>query len=603
MAQVIRRYLDYAKEPCDPLLVEAGTGVGKSFAYLVAVCEWLKKEKKNNPKAKAVIATHTLALEDQLIKKDIPIIKGLYPTLCFEKAQGRTNYVCRHKLEQLTGGGLFADENDKYDLLLDWLAHTQSGDRTELTFNPGSMWNQICSGTDCLGASCPHRQGCYYQEMKERILATDIIVTTHAMVMSDLVIKSLPDYQVLVLDEAHNIEKSAFSAGTTSVNLSTVMNAIEKPLTKSFCHAALKRSRMVKKIRQWQKETKLIAETFFMEVKEKIQSHSLRLHKPCFDPGLASAIEIGMGFLDLALENVDTEIIKAETAAVIDELGSLASAIRTFVSMDNDGYVYWIDSNGINYCPVDVSTFLKPLFDSKVSVLTSATLTVAGSFDSFKKSIGLKKAFSCKYNNSFDYKNNSIVYVPPGAPSPKEKNYTKYAIDQVSTILGLTKGKTFVLFTSYQMMTEVYQEVHALLGDDFVWLVQGTDTKERLLQAYRSSSNSVLFGVDSYWEGIDEDINCVVITKMPFAVPTNPLEEAQYELLKSRGGNPFMEKAIPQCAIKLKQGTGRLIRHKQKRGAVVILDPRINCNWGCKIKKSLPFTTWTEDISIMKKYV
>lgn len=608
MAQVIRRFLDYAEEPGEALIVEAATGIGKSFGYLIPICEWMKDQKAVNRKTKAVkavIATHTLALEDQLIKKDIPAIKHLYPTLCFEKAQGRTNYVCKYKLEQVAvGGGLFAGEGDDYyHQLLDWLAHTKSGDRSELTFNPGPIWNQVCSGTDCLGPSCPHRQGCFYHKMKDRLAAADIIVTTHAMVMTDLVIQSLPEYHCLVLDEAHNLEKSAFSACTSSVYLRDVLNAIQKPITKSFCHFALKKSRMVTKVNQWQKETKVIAEDFFAEVEAKRQSHpSLRVHQPCFDNILASALMAGASFLNLASENVDNELVQAEMSVVIDELNKLAEYTNTFVSMEKEDCVYWLDE-GINFCPIEISSFLKPLFKSKVTILTSATLTVAGSFKPFKHSLGLLNAYTCRYTNSFDYENNSVVYVPPKAPSPKTQGYVKYVIEQLCTLLRMTKGKTFILFTSYTMMNEVYEKVRSTLGDSFVWLVQGSDTKERLLQAYRSMDNAVLFGVDSYWEGIDEDINCVVITKMPFAVPTNPLEEAQYEMIKSQGRNPFMEKAIPQCAIKLKQGTGRLIRHRQKRGAIAILDPRINSSWGSLIKRTLPFTSWTSDVNAIRKFV
>jgi len=605
MTQVIRRFLDFAQEPGQALMVEAGTGTGKSFAYLVAVCEWLMEEKrKNNTKAKAVIATYTLALEDQLIKKDVPVIKRLYPDLCFEKAQGRTNYVCRHKLNQIIGEtNLFSEGEDTYNQLLDWLARTKTGERNELTFNPGPVWNQICSNTDCLGASCPNRQSCYYQQMKEKINKADVIITTHAMVMTDLIIRSLPDYQVLILDEAHNIEKSAYSASTTSVSLNSVLSAIKKPIVKSFCHFALKKSRMVSKIKQWQRETELIAESFFAEVEKTRQSQpALRLYEPCFETHLKNALEAGIAFLQLASENIDSDVVDAEMSVVIDELGSLAESIDTFINMYEPSYVYWIDENGINYCPIDISDFLGRLFKPRVTVLTSATLTVAGSFNTFKKSVGLPNAYSCKYASSFDYANNSVVYVPPRAPSPKSEEYINYLIEQISSILDLTKGKTFILFTSYKTMNEVYQGISSKLSG-FVWLVQGMDTKERLLQSYRTCSNAVLFGVDSYWEGIDEDINCVVITKMPFSVPTNPLEEAQYERVKSHGGNPFMEKAVPQCAIKLKQGTGRLIRHKQKRGAIAILDPRIHCNWGNQIKKTLPFTSWTQDIKAIAKYV
>mgnify|MGYP000929336545 CR=1 FL=1 len=607
MSQFLLRFLDYARTPGQAVMVEAGTGVGKTFGYLIPICEWFKSQ-KNIDSPKIVISTDTISLQEQLTQKDIPVIKKIYPKIRFEKAKGRANYTCKRKLYETMAGNLFAtnDEEAEIGKIIEWLDSEigSTGDRSDMDFDINSRtWHSICSDPlDCHGNACEYYKTCYHEQAKKRVQKADVIITTHAMVLTDYAqTRSLPDYNILVLDEAHNFGKNAVKALTVNISRKRVNHLIKKSKN-SWCHQGFAKVRNWSKVQEWQNAVSEFSQVFFDTLTD---SRVLTPLEGTEGQNLRDSLLMVCPYIEKALENTNISIVKTELANLLGEIIQISEDLKAWLTQAVPDTVYWIEKGEANYVPVNTGYLLKPLWECKTTILTSATLCIAKSFTAIRSALCLNKetTYSLRVDSPFDYKKHALVYVPPTAPSPKTSHYTDYISSTIESILEKTGGKTFVLFTSYAMMQTVSEHVIGTLGDKFTWLVQGNSTREILLAKYKEYTNAVLFGTNSYWEGIDEDVNCVIITKLPFAVPTNPVEEARYEQIKSRGGNPFIMQAIPQCAIKLKQGTGRLIRNQHKKGVIVICDPRIMKPWSKAIIQTLPEMRWTKDISLMKDYL
>lgn len=598
MAQTILRFLNYAKTPGHSLLVEAGTGVGKSFAYLIPICEYISQ----NPEKKAVIATNTISLQEQLTRKDCPIMSRLY-NLKFEKAKGRNNYVCLKKLLD-PEGNLFtlAAESEQIELITKFLKTPAGkyGDKSDVDFELNSKaWWSVCSESfDCSGQLCPYKAECYYNQARSRMQKANVIITTHAMVLSEFQTQTLPDYDILVLDEAHNFEKNATNALTITINWRRFYR-ITTMLRGKFCQSAFRHARTLGKTEEWGKTLLTIADEFVNNLPDgRIYTPGLKTDD------IQSCISQGQLLIQGALEKTTLAISQAALINLLTELETLNKEIKTWTEHGIKEAVYWVEKKEAKYVPINIGTWLSPLWKEKTTLLTSATLCVDKKFEMIKNSLNLNsRTYTIRLNSPFNYQENGLIYCPAEAPSPKSTQYENYVISIIKTILEKSMGRTFILFTSYSMLQITAAQLRQVFGNKFLYLVQGEDTRERLLKQYRSHYNAVLLGTDSFWEGVDEDINCVVLTKLPFAVPTTPIEEAHYEAIKASGQNPFMVRALPECALKLKQGTGRLIRHQQKRGVVVICDPRIKTEWGKIIRRTLPPMKWTDNAELISSYL
>lgn len=598
MAQFITRFLNYAKTPGHTALIEAGTGIGKSLGYLTPLCEYIK----TTSETKTVIATNTISLQEQLIKKDIPILKELYSGIRFEKAKGRNNYICKRRLVESSEGNLFSSDQEERDLkrIKEWLKNNQTGDKADMDFEIDyNTWKIIESDVShCYAQTCPYySMGCYLEKAKKRLKKADIIVTNHAMVLTDLQNKILPDYSHIVIDEAHNFEKNALRAMTVEISTKR-LNYIIKRINSNYCQAAIRRAKKLSHTLECIQALEVAAAKFLGSlpngrIKAKIDE---------IESGDLFLTQLGviLGILKNSL-NDDKSIIQTELKLTIDEVKNFRQQVRAFTLQELSDHVYWAESNKAYYAPIHTA-FLRAFWNSKTSVLTSATLSVAGSFKPFIYGLNLNinTTYSLKLNSPFDYMKNALVYTPAEAVSPKNEGYTNFLTTIIPLIIKKSGGKTFVLFTSFALLNTVYDAVKSELSD-YNLLKQGQGNKEHLLRKFKTG-NSVLFGTDTFWEGVDEDINCVIITKLPFAVPTDPIEEARYELLKKAGKNPFMIKSIPGCALKLKQGAGRLIRNADKRGVIVICDPRIKAHWGRPIIETLPNMRWTSNPELLDLY-
>lgn len=595
MAQFLRRYLEYAKLPGHTAIVEAGTGVGKSYAYLIPACEYLKKHKDQ----RVVIATNTLTLLDQLIIKDVPVIKKHYPELKFEKAKGRQNYLCINKLNNLAQD--IFNENTEIEILLD----RPNNSNGEINFFPNvspKTWKQVCSGsTDCYGASCPHVKECYYNKAKKRLQKAHIIITTHALVLASRHNGGLPDYTHLIIDEAHNFEKNATSALTVNIS-SYRLNGLASMVSKKYCDIGLRKTGKYSVAENWRKTLIALSKEFFEDIGD-----NRRLYEPARFELADTILETLDAIIPLtvyAIEKSELSIVKAALYSLLEEIEKFKYEFKSWINHEQPHSVYWIENRTCHYVGIDMAPALQDLWKSKNVILTSATLAVNNVFDLIKHQLGLHDSFTLRLGSPFNHKENAIIYQPVNAPSPKSDQYLDYVIQTVKSMLIRTKGKTFILFTSYYQMKQVFEAVEAdSQFAELKFLLQGTESRDQLLKTYRQNPNSVLFGTDSFWEGIDEDMNCVIITKLPFVVPTTPIEEAKYELCKSQGNNPFVKLSLPQCALKLKQGAGRLIRNNQKKGVIVLCDPRISQPWGKVIKNTLPNMIWTDDEILLGKYL
>lgn len=599
MAQKIRRFLQFSQNSTgNTLMIEAGTGVGKSFAYLTALCEYIK----THIDAKAVIGTNTISLQEQLHQKDIPYVLKNYPGITAEKVKGRNNYLCLHKLSELDTD-LFASEEiqDFASRIHEWLDTDHNGEKSNIPFEyENKFWRLIESdGTACIDIQCRYKKECYFFKARNKLKDSNIIIANHAIILADIKQKVLPDYDILVLDEGHNFETNALSALTDTITRNDFLG-INATLNTRTLQSALRSARVLKKVEGIQNDLKNNANAFFESLENR------RYTKPEEnDHGerIISVLKQALVLLEKAEKNSNIPLVKAETAKLAERIEDMCQKTSAWLHQTSPNSVYWVENHSINCAPLDIASILPTFWQTKNTVITSATLTVNRSFNSMKRSLGLgENCYSLRYGSPFNYKENSIIYQPPNAPSPNSCDYSPYVCKTIESILNRKSGKTFVLFTSYKMMEEVYDQVHSEFPH-LNWLLQGTGSKEMLLSKFRENDNSVLFGTDTFWEGVDEKLNCVIITKLPFEVPTTPIKEAQYELVKSRGGNSFMELSVPRCAIKLQQGTGRLIRNSHQKGIIVICDPRIHKPWGKIIKNTLPQMPWTDDLNLIDFYL
>ncbi len=593
------------------LICEAGTGTGKTFAYLVpALMSGLK----------VIISTGTKNLQDQLFHRDLPMVRqSLASPVSTALLKGRANYLCIHRLDNtlVEEIRLTREQVGQLQAIRDWSASTRSGDIGEMTSIPedAAIWPVVTSNTDnCLGQECPAYSKCYLVEARKRAQEADLVVINHHLLCADLALKEegfgelLPGADCFILDEAHQLPEVAsnfFGATLSGRQLQELAKdtIIETHKEAKDTPALIERAEALKK------SAGDLRLAFGLESRrgawsEVAENPSVKLQlervMECLDElaeGLRAVEGRGKG-LDSCKER--SEQLKLQLQALLGEAEEGA----------DDASIRWYETTRqgfrLNRTPLEIAGIFRGVMQQHPAawVFTSATLAVGGSFDHFAHQLGLDEAETHCWDSPFDYPRQALWYVPKGVPEPNHPDFNRSVSDLSIPILQASKGRAFLLYTSHRAL----QEAADYLADklEFPLLVQGTAPRTELVDRFRELGNAVLLGTSSFWEGVDvrgEALSCVIIDKLPFASPGDPVLQARIDALRKRGGNPFMEFQLPQAAIALKQGAGRLIRDERDTGLLVVCDPRlINKPYGKIFIRSLPPMTKSQDAEVVKRF-
>lgn len=601
------RAVESALRNREHLLVEAGTGTGKTLAYLIPSILSGKR---------VVISTGTKNLQEQLFFKDVAFLQTLFSAplpVCYMK--GRSNYVCRQKVydaerEPILHG---LEEVREFKIIRDWEKTTASGDRSELQELPenSSLWPKLDARSDmCAGSKCKQFDRCFVTEMHRQAAQSNIIVVNHHLFFADLAVRNqafgalLPDYSAVIFDEAHEIEDTAGQYFGISVSNSQfqhlVRDTADVSRQKMFSTAELDRSLV-----QLSDRVEAFFALFPREGRHSFSGHEafLEQHDEIYREVLF-ALDFLCARLEMAGGNIEAALPLVRRAKL------LGQALRFWMEANDSAYVYWTERRlrtiSLQAIPIDVSQALAArLFDVVPSVvLTSATLTVAGTFDYAQARLGLPSVKTLKVESQYDYEKQVLFYVPPQLPDPRNQEFATLAANEIAQLVRASRGRAFVLFTSYAQMRQIYELLKGTL--DYPIFLQGDAPRNLLLDAYRSTAGAVLFGTSSFWQGVDvqgEQLSCVIIDRLPFAVPSDPVIAARSEDIRKGGGDAFYEYQIPQAALTLKQGFGRLIRSASDRGVLALLDNRIvKQRYGKVFFQSLPPYRFTSKLKEVQEF-
>ena len=612
------------------LIVEAGTGVGKSLAYLVPMINWSVREN-----TRAVISTYTKALQNQLFVKDLPFLsRALDVEFRYAICMGSNNYVCLRKAERNSARDPLETKKrkDQVEKIFKWLSNTGTGLVTDMDLVPeGSVWDRFSRESDlCLGKKCPQKGRCFYMQARRVQAEAHILVTNHALLLTDMMseVRILPEFHSLVLDEAHMLEDVATGHFGKEISNSGLARLIENisSVVSSKNIVWTDRTAVKQKVRGVEDrimELHASSAGFFSEA-EKILGKNESTTQ--FDCGNFSYKESSKAMMELSFSLAELNRVlkdpdgREATHAYAERCGKLSEAFE-FIFEHKEGYVYWAEvapgRRDIVYsfhaAPIDVSEQMKTYLFDRVSpvVLTSATLATpekdrgrdkaAGPFRFIKERLALEDCSELLLDSPFDYKNNVLVYLPhmKGDPGKDPGTFRRQVRDNILEIFDVMGGRIFALFTSYAMLNAVAREI-GRMREDINMLKQGDLPRYVLLDVFKRSPDSVLLGTTTFWQGVDvpgDSLECVIITKLPFSVPSDPVNAARIRSVREKGKNPFLEYQLPQAVIMFKQGFGRLIRGRSDRGVAAVLDPRVRTrSYGREFINALPPCRQTDDI-------
>jgi ATP-dependent DNA helicase DinG len=631
MAQMVEQALEEKRH----LIVEAGTGTGKTLAYLMPVIRSGKR---------VIISTGTKNLQEQLFYKDVPFLEqalsgergsGARLSVCYMK--GRNNYLCRKKLYDLTDQPVLSglQEIEQYRAIAAWEKTTSTGDRAELAELPeaSALWHKLDARTDaCIGQKCSEWERCFVTEMRRRGMESDIIIVNHHLFFADLAIKLqaegapdagiLPEAAAVIFDEAHELEDVAgnyFGISVSNLRVEDLARDVE---------ASLQHNRMLSASLSGALGSLRERSQFFFSLLPPGEGRfAFETRREFLEENGDEFLALNQSLTRLAGELEGLPQKPEEIFNFVRRAQELQVQLGFAMESDDRNTVFWIERRGgranspqrprgsektgrqnvfLQATPIDVGPILRECLWSKLecAVLTSATLAVGGGFEYIRQRLGLEHARESVLPSHFDYENQALFYVPPDLPDARTPQFTSKAADRIRKLLETTRGRAFVLFTSYAQMNDIYQR---LLGElEFPMLRQGDAPKSALLEEFRLTPNAVLFATSSFWQGVDvqgEQLSCVIIDRLPFAVPSDPVVAARVKAIDADGGNAFFQYQVPAAVITLKQGFGRLIRSLHDRGLLVLLDNRIlKKQYGRVFIDSLPNYKKTTELRAVEEF-
>lgn len=635
MAQAVEQALEEKRH----LIVEAGTGTGKTLAYLLPVIRSGKR---------VIISTGTKNLQEQLFYKDIPFLEqalfgesssGSRLSVCYMK--GRNNYLCRKKLYDLTDQPVLSglEEIEQYRAISAWEKTSSTGDRAELAELPeaSAFWHKLDARADaCIGQKCSEWERCFVTEMRRRGMESDIIIVNHHLFFADLAIKLqaegapdagiLPEAAAVIFDEAHELEDVAgnyFGISVSNLRVEDLARDVEA----SMQHNRMLSASLSGALGSLREKSQF----FFSLLPPGDGRFAFETRREFLEENGDEFLALNQSLTRLAGELEALPQKPEEIFNFVRRIQELHVQLGFALESDDRNTVFWIERRGgrgrtnsaqrhkdtkeslpnrqnvfLQATPIDVGPILRECLWSKLdcAVLTSATLAVGGGFEYIRQRLGLEHARESVLPSHFDYESQALFYVPPDLPDTRTPQFTAKAAERIRKLLEITRGRAFVLFTSYAQMNDIYQR---LLGElEFPILRQGDAPKSALLEEFRLTPNAVLFATSSFWQGVDvqgEQLSCVIIDRLPFAVPSDPIVAARVKAIDADGGNAFFQYQVPSAVITLKQGFGRLIRSLHDRGLLVLLDNRIlKKQYGRVFIESLPNYKKTTDLRVVEEF-
>ncbi len=635
MAQAVEQALGEKRH----LIVEAGTGTGKTLAYLMPVIRSGKR---------VIISTGTKNLQEQLFYKDVPFLEqalygdsasGSRLSVCYMK--GRNNYLCRKKLYDLTGQPVLSglEEIEQYQAIAAWEKTTSTGDRAELAELPEAsmLWHKLDARADaCTGQKCSEFERCFITEMRRKAMESDIIIVNHHLFFADLAIKLqadgapdagiLPEAAAVIFDEAHELEDVAgnyFGISVSNLRMDDLARDVEISMQRNrMLSAGL--SGAIGSLRER-------SQFFFSLLPPGDGRFSFDTRREFLEENGDEFAALNQALTRLAGELEALPQKPEEVFNFVRRAQEIQVQLAYAMEAEDRNTVFWIERRGRSFSPrshrdtentreklqgrqnvflqatpIDVGPILRECLWAKLecAVLTSATLAVGGGFEYIRQRLGMEHARESVLPSHFDYQSQALFYVPPDLPDPRTPQFTTVAAEHIRRLLGITRGRAFVLFTSYAQMNQIYQQLLGLV--EFPLLKQGDAPKSALLEQFRSTPNAVLFATSSFWQGVDvqgEQLSCVIIDRLPFAVPSDPVVAARVKAIDAGGGNAFFDYQVPSAVITLKQGFGRLIRSLHDRGLLVLLDNRIlKKQYGRVFVDSLPNYRRTTELRVVEEF-